>query len=105
MTNVSVPDNAGPARFEAYRDHGRPLPNETVRFIATVLLKDEMQSAVAPHSSGEDRGRILFSDGRVPHPPDPAASWRRLFVSPGPPIASRGQDFLIVRPGAARSAD
>lgn len=65
--------NAGPARYEAWRDTGRPLPAETTAYVARIV------ALLDGRRDGEIAGQIGAPRVQPPLPP----SWRaaRLFVA------------------------
>lgn len=69
--------NAGPGRFEEWRDKGRPLPRETRRYVASIAL-------------------LLRSDGIAIAAAMPSAS-------DAPPLALRGQEEARLAENAAQS--
>lgn len=59
--------NAGPGRYEDWRDRGRPLPAETLTYIAKLahLVQPSSGSAVVAGASPPHRARISWTQSAI----------------------------------------
>lgn len=85
--------NAGPARYAEHLATGRPLPTETVAYVAAVGSTSPLRSAAPRRQSRSSAVFIALSDSRSPLA-DQAAHTTPIFVplstASAPAIAERG---------------
>lgn len=80
--------NAGPQRYDTHRTSGRPLPAETVAYVAKVA---SMISGTAPVAASGDRGT--------------APAWRLAPLFVGRALVTRGDDPPAADPPAAHPSN